>query len=82
MGRTPTLRPGAVEFGRRVRARREELGLSQMTFGLAVGLHPTYISDIELGRRNVSLETILRLAAALEVDPARLVKGLRPVDSG
>lgn len=78
MGRTSTLRPGAVEFGRRVRMRRENLGWSQMTFALEVDLHPTYVSDVELGRRNVSLETILRLAAALNVDPAELVKGLKP----
>lgn len=53
-----------------------------MTFALEVGLHPTYISDLELGRRNVSLETMLRLATALGVDPAQLVRGLKPADSG
>ena len=53
-----------------------------MAFALEVGLHPTYISDLELGRRNVSLETLLRLAASLGVDAAQLVKGLKPADSG
>ena len=42
------------------------------------GLHFTYVSSIERGQRNVSLQNILRLAAALSVDPAVLVSGLRP----
>lgn len=80
MGRLLRPRAASVEFGRRVRQRRHALGLSQLAFGEVVGLHFTYISDVELGRRNVTLETILRLAAALEVDPAELVHGLLPAD--
>ena len=49
-----------------------------MSFSFVVGLHFTYISDVEQGRRNVSLETLLRLAAALDIDPGHLVTGLRP----
>lgn len=51
-----------------------------MAFADRVGLHFTYVSDVELGRRNVSLETILRVAAALDVDPSELVQGLSPTD--
>lgn len=80
MGRLPRPRTSSLEFGRRVRERRHALGLSQLTFSDVVGLHFTYISDVELGRRNVTLETLLRLAVALEVDPAELVQGLRPAD--
>jgi transcriptional regulator with XRE-family HTH domain len=80
MGRLSRPRPSSLEFGRRVRERRHALGLSQLAFADVVGLHFTYISDVELGRRNVTLETILRLAAALEVDAAELVTGLQPAD--
>jgi len=82
MGRTKRRLPGAVELGTRVRAERNRLGLSLIEFGEQVGLHFTYISSVERGERNVSLENILRLADALGVDPAVLVKGLRPADSG
>lgn len=77
MGRTARKLPEAVEFGRRVRARREKLGWSQMTLADEVGLHFTYVSSVERGERNVSLQNIVRLASALDVDPGVLVKGLR-----
>lgn len=78
MGRTKRRLPGAAEFGRRVRAERERQGLSQMAFAEKVGLHFTYVSSVERGERNISLENILRLAATLGVDPAVLVERLRP----
>jgi len=38
-----------------------------MALAAATGLHPTYISRIERGRRNVSLVNIHALAEALDV---------------
>jgi transcriptional regulator with XRE-family HTH domain len=76
MGRTARKLPIAVEFGQRVRRRREKLGWSQMTLGEQAGLHFTYISSVERGERNISLQNIVRLAAALGVDPGSLVMGL------
>jgi transcriptional regulator with XRE-family HTH domain len=76
MGRTSRRLPEAVEFGRRVRARREKLGLSQMALADEVGFHFTYISSVERVERNVSLQTIVKLARGMGVDPGTLVKGL------
>jgi transcriptional regulator with XRE-family HTH domain len=42
------------------------------------GLHWTYVGQVERGQRNVTLHNILKLAAALRVDPAELVRGLSP----
>ena len=78
MGRTARRFPEAVEFGRRVRARRERLGLSQMALADAVGLHFTYVSSVERGERNISLHNIVVLGEGLGVDPATLIKGLKP----
>lgn len=36
-------------------------------------MHRTYISSVERGERNVSLENIFALAKALGVEPAELV---------
>ena len=55
----------AVRFGRAVRKLRLEQKLSQEELAERCDLHRTYISDIELGKRNISLENIERIAAAL-----------------
>jgi len=52
-------------FGFAVRARREQLGLTQEEFAARARLHRTYISDIERGTRNLSLVNIEQVAAAL-----------------
>jgi transcriptional regulator with XRE-family HTH domain len=70
----------AAEFGRRVRARRNELGLSQEALADVAGLHWTFVGQVERGRRNLSLHNILKLAAALGVDPGDLVRGIAAPD--
>lgn len=54
-------------FGRAVRRRRRELDLSQEALAEKAGLHRTYISIIESGKCNVSLENIEKLAKALNI---------------
>ena len=56
----------AVRFGQAVRKLRMEQKLSQEELAERCDLHRTYISDIELGKRNVSLENIERIATALD----------------
>src|SRR5438132_10520369 len=73
-----TRRRSAPErFGARVRDRREGLGWTQEKLAERAELHRTYVGRIERGERNLGLVNILRLAAALKVDAAELVKGLR-----
>lgn len=55
------------EFGAAVRAQRLRLGLSQESLAERAELHRTYVTDVERGARNLSLESISRLARALEV---------------
>lgn len=68
----------ARAFGRRVRAERERAGLSQEKLAERAGLHATYIGRVERGARNVTLYNILRIADALDINPAELVDGLKP----
>lgn len=78
MARPRHRQPFAVEFGGRLRTRRLELGWSQEHLADVVGLHWTYVGSVERGERNVSLLNILRLAAAVGVDPGELVGGIPP----
>lgn len=59
-------------FGRAVRKRRRELDLSQEELAERSGLHRNYISDIERGDRNPSLENIYKLAKALGIKVSAL----------
>lgn len=59
--------------GRRIRARRQAKGWTQEQLAAAAGVHPTYLGGIERGTRNPSLRNLLRVAAALGVELARLV---------
>ncbi len=60
-------------FGDRVRLLRSETGLSQEALADAAGLHRTYVGSVERGERNISLDNIYALAAALSVSPASLL---------
>lgn len=59
-------------FGDSVKVWRQQLGISQEELAERAGLHRTYISDIERGARNISLESISKLAAALDLSISSL----------
>jgi len=61
-------------FGIRVRRRREALGLSQEELAFQAGLHRTYISLIERGLRGVTIETIAKLAKALQTTSSQMLE--------
>lgn len=54
-------------FATALKAYRGRLGISQEELAGRAGLHRTYVSDIERGARNLSLESIDKLAKALEI---------------
>ena len=54
-----------MRYGQVVRKIRLEQEISQEELADRCGLHRTYISDIELGKRNLYLENIERIAVSL-----------------
>ena len=54
-----------VQFGEKLRNIRLDLGYSQEELSFKAGLHRTYISSVERGKRNISLSNIQKLADAL-----------------
>jgi transcriptional regulator with XRE-family HTH domain len=63
---------GRRVFGERIRALRQNRGLSQERLAELAGIHRTYLSSLERGERNVSLDNIYAIAEALGVSPAEL----------
>lgn len=53
-------------------------GVTQEKLSELAGIHRTYAGHIERGTVTPTLDTIVRIAAALEINPAALIDGLRP----
>jgi len=64
----------SVTFGKNVKKIRTEKGMSQGDLAKILGVHPTYISGIERGVRNMALKNIEKLAKALGVGIDNLIK--------
>lgn len=73
----PTCRQRAL--GDRVREHRQQRTLTQEDVAHLAGLHRTYLTHVETGRVNPSLETLARLALALDCDLADLTQGLQDI---
>lgn len=63
-----------LKLGRKIRETRVKEGYSQEELASRCGLHRTYISDIERGKRNVSVENIEKIAKALKTEPDELLR--------
>ena len=68
-------------LGITLKALRAEKGISQEKLALSTGIDRRYMSDIENGRRNVSLEIIEKLAAFFEMNISELFQKIEQIDS-
>lgn len=63
-------------FADNVRRRRLELGLSQENLAERAGVHRTYVGMLERAEKNVTIYNIERIADALQIEPAYLLRDL------
>lgn len=63
-----------AQLGRNVRTYRVRAGLSQEELAFRAGMKRSYLSDLERGTRNPSVRALGRLAAALNIEPSRLLE--------
>jgi transcriptional regulator with XRE-family HTH domain len=56
-----------LKVGQRIKTLRKELELSQEALALKSEVDRTYMTDVENGRRNVSLEILEKIIKALEI---------------
>lgn len=69
------------EIGKRIRAEREKYSLSREKFSELVNISPRYLSGIELGRKQMSLDTTVAVAKSLHISMDYLLLG-DPVPAG
>ncbi len=62
--------------GQRMRNYRTRLGLSQERLAELSGCHPTYIGQVERGEKNATLESIEKIAVALDIPLSKLFEKL------
>jgi transcriptional regulator with XRE-family HTH domain len=61
-------------LGHNLRAQREARRLTQEAFADWLGVHRTYMGAIERGERNLTLQSVERLAGRLGVEPVELLR--------
>lgn len=61
-------------FAQNLRREREIRGLSQEKLAELANLHRTYVGSVERGERNISIDNMERLARALKLELAELLK--------
>lgn len=61
-------------LGANLKRLRTAKGWSQEDYAFEAGIHRTYISDIERGARNPTIEVLVKLAKPLGVEPADLIR--------
>ena len=72
----PVTEPALKKFGANVRSRREAQNLSQEQLAERADLDRTYISGVERGVRNLSLNSVIRIAKALKTSASELCEGV------
>ncbi len=63
-------------IGQRIRNNRIKLGLSQEKLAEYSGCHPTYIGQLERGEKNATVESVEKIANALDIPLSKLFEKL------
>jgi transcriptional regulator with XRE-family HTH domain len=66
----------AIRLGENLARHRKQADLSQEALGFLADLHRTEIGMLERGTRLPRIDTLLKLAGALEIEPGRLLDGM------
>lgn len=64
------------ELGKRIRAQRKSIGLTQEALALVADVDRSYYGAVERGERSVTFTVLCRLCIALQCDVAKLTGNL------
>jgi putative transcriptional regulator len=69
-----------AQLGKRIVYLRLKKGWSQFELSLEANINKNYISDLEHGRRNPTLNILVRLARVFDMDLSELLKGIKEIE--
>ena len=65
-----------IKLGNRIRELRLQTGLSQEKFALKIGMDRTYFASVELGKRNIAIINLEKIARGLNVPLSELFENI------
>lgn len=65
---SPDVQARLEELGEHIRKTRRSLGISRAKLAEKIGMHPMNYAKIERGQKNVTVETLLRIADGLGIE--------------
>lgn len=70
-----------IEIGKRIKAKREALKLSQKSLSEKVGISPAAINQFEKGEKKPSTQVLFKIADVLETTTDTLLSGIEEKDA-
>ena len=67
-----------LKIGDNIRRVRKQRGYSQEQFADIAGFSRSYYTEIETGKRNISILNLIKIIEALNVDPNKIIGSLKP----
>ena len=65
------------QLGKRIAYLRKQQHMSQLDLSLETGLSQSYLSELEKGKRNPTVQVLNKIAIALNIDLSNLFKGIQ-----
>ncbi len=66
----------ATELGLRIKELRRQTGMGQEKFALKIDMDRTYFASVEMGKRNISLRNIEKIANGFQISISKLFEGI------
>lgn len=70
-----------IKIGNRIRELRKERNFSQENFAAVAGLGRTYMGRVERGEQNISIQNLIQIAFALQVQVGDLIPKLAELEN-
>lgn len=77
-GRNAKDKQHLLKIGDNIRAARKEMGYSQEAFADIAGFSRSYYTEIETGKRNISILNLIKILEALKVNQNEIIGSAKP----